>query len=486
MAASPIQKLVQSLNQGELKQFSLKVKKANNTEYNKIFQSIRLGKEPQYTNKNTFSQRKKYLYDTLIELLNNSTNSIDAIILKKLLSLETLFKRQLNILAFKEANKAQKLAEKHERYGLLIQIFEWKKNIGYYLEDFTRQDYFDLSEREEHILNEQLCYLKAKNKYMEILNLKREFGYLNSDHDRTIFSKYGEINQSTESNRTLFYSRMTKAIYHWMLKEHDEEYKLTKINIQSVDIDVDNVEFMIAHLEHLTSCVCNANFAELVSTLNNLKSKNQDGFFGKNMIIDLKLFYYSANYEILSYAHMGNMEQLRLKVNEVESEISAWGSNMSKEMLSVIYTALKMGHYYLGDVKKSKYYINKMINNYSGKIRKDVYFDALLFNLIIIFDNLEDIDYLDSNLNSTIRFLKINNMKNSFEYLFASSLRKHIHDDRIFEKVYNDLEPKFHKYFYKLKNGKLYSENYQPIYLWLLSKVKNEPFIKVVKNWSKS
>jgi len=180
------------------------------------------------------------------------------------------------------------------------------------------------------------------------------------------------------------------------------------------------------------------------------------------------------------------MEQLRLKVNEVESEISAWGSNMSKEMLSVIYTALKMGHYYLGDTKRSKYYINKMMNNYAGKIRKDVYFDALLFNLIIIFDNLENIDYLDSNLNSTIRFLKINNMKNSFEYLFASSLRKHIHDDRIFEKVYGDLEPKFHKYFYKLKNGKLYSENYQPIYLWLLSKVKKEPFITIVKNWSSS
>jgi len=483
MAISPIQKLIQSLNQGELKQFSLKVKKDNNTEYNKIFQAIKLGKEPQFINKNTFSQRKKYLYDTLLDLLNNSTSSIDAIILKKLLSLETLFKRQLNILAFKEANKAQKLAEKHERYGLLIQIFEWKKNIGYYLEDFTRQDYFDLSEREEHILNEQLYYLKAKNKYMEILNLKREFGYLNSDYDRSIFSKYGEINHSTESKRTLFYSRMTKAIYHWMLKEHDKEYELTKLNVQAVDIQVDNVEFMIAHLEHLTSCVCNANFAELVSTLDNLKIKNKNGFFGKNIIIDLKLFYYSANYEIMSYAHMGDIELLQKKVNEVESGLIYWKSNISKEMLSVVYSALKMGHYYLGDIKKSKYYINKMINNYSGKIRKDVYFDALLFNLIIIFENLDNIDYIDSNINSTIRFLKNNNMKNSFEYLFASYLRKYIYDDRIFEKVYNSLEPVFHKYFYKLDNGKLYSENYQPIYLWLISKVKNEPFITTVKNW---
>ena len=484
MPDSPLQKLIHSLKQGELKLFSLNVKHNKNTEYYKTFQAVKSGQQLQYANKNTYAQRKKYLYDVLLESLNKSTNSIDAIILKKLLTLETLFKRQLNELALKEANKAQKLAEKHERYGLLIQIFEWKKNIGYYLEDFTRKDYFDLSKREEEVLNEQLNYLKAKNKYMEILSLKREFGYLNPDYDRLLFSKFSEINCKTESKRTLFYSRMTKAIYHWMLKEHEQEYQLTKMNIQSVDMVVDNVEFLIAHLEHLTSCVCNANFVELISTLQKLKEKNKQAFFGRNTIIDLKLFYYSANYEILSYAHMGDFRMLKSKVSEVESELVVWERNLSKEMLSIIYSALKMGHYYLGDTKKSKYYINGMLKGYSKNIRNDVFFDALLFNLIIVFDNMDHLDYLESNLTSTIRYLRNNNMENSFELLFASSLQRFIYDDHIFHKVYAHIEPHLHKYFYKLKNGKFYSENYQPIYLWLLSKIKNKPLITIVEEWA--
>ncbi len=480
MPYSTIEKLIKSLKQGELRAFSLKVKQNKAPEYFNLFKQIKKGKV--HDNKEN-AQRRKYLYDSLLDSLNKKTDSIDANILKKLLNTETLFKRQLIKEAWKEVNKAQRLAQKHERFGFFIQILEWKKSIGFYLETFTRQDYFELLRLEEKALNQQLMYLKTKNLYMEILNLKKEMGYLPLNFDKEKFIRFEmEIPPEVISKRTLFYSRITKAIYYWMQKKHEQEYQLTKQNVLETDVDIDYAEYMIAHLEHLTSCVCNASFNELVYTMHELRDKYKQGYFGNNVNIELKLFYYAANYEVMSYVFMGKQNLLKEKIIEVEQGIAFWIKNLSKEMLIIIYSALKMGYYFLGDTKKSKYYVNKMLNESNKNIRKDAFDDATLFNLIIVFDK-HDVEYQESVINKTVKYFKSSNMKDSFEYKFALSLKKNLFDNKIFHKVYDDMENQFNKYFYKLSDGRLYSENYLPIYIWLLSKIKNKPLLNVTKNW---
>ena len=483
MANTSLEKLIKSLSRGELKTFSLSIKNNKSPEYYKLFRQLKADKEIANSSDNN-AQRRKYLYDSLLESLNRNVDSIDSEIIKKLLNTETLFKRQLVKEAWKEVNKAQKLAQKHERFGILIQILEYKKSIGFYLDSFSRYDHLELSQFEEKVLNQQLIYLRTKNLYMEILGLKKEIGYLESNFDKSLFSKFDvEIAPDMVSKRALFYSKMTKAIYHWMLKEHNEEYLLTKQIIEETDVIIDTTEYLMGNLEHLTSCVCNATFNELLLTLEHLKEKYSKGFFGNSKSIELKLFYYAANYEIMSYAYLGDEERLICKIEEVEEGIEYWKKNLSKEMLIVIYSALKLAYYLLGNKKLSSYYINKILSESNKAIRKDAFEEALLLNLVSAFDK-DDYDFQESVLLKTIRYFKNNDMIDSFEYKLVTSFKKNITNSDIFLKVYYELESYFDNYFYKLSDGRYFSENYLLIYIWLISKIKKEPIMQIMKKWS--
>jgi len=483
MPNTSLEKLINSLTRGELKTFSLSIKNNNSPDYYKLFKQIKSDKYNAKDDK-TNAQRRKYLYDSLLESLNRNVESIDSDIIKKLLNTETLFKRQLVKEAWKEVNKAHKLAQKHERFGILIQILEYKKSIGFYLDSFTWQDHLELSKFEEKVLNQQLIYLKTKNQYMEILGLKKEVGYLDINSSKSLFSKFDvKIAPEVVSKRALFYSKMTKAIYHWMLKEHNDEFLLTREIIEETDIKVDTTEYLIGNLEHLTSCVCNANFNELLLTLSHLKEKYSKGFFGTSTSIELKLFYYAANYEIMSYSYLGDVDKLTAKLSEVEESIEFWNKNLSKEMLIVVYTAMKLGYYLIGDKKRSSYYINKILSESSKVIRIDAFEDALLFNLVLAFDK-KDFDFQESTLVKIIRYFRNNNKTESFEYKFVMSLKKNLVDSNIYTNVYNELKTEFDKYFYKLTDGRYYSENYLPIYIWLIAKKENKPIMQIMKKWN--
>ena len=480
MAITSLEKLIKSLSRGELKAFSSSINNNNSLDYYKIFVQA---KKNGFIDKSSSIHHRKYLYDSILESISKSSNSIDSIILKKLLNTETLYNRQLIKEAWKEVNKAQKLAQKHERFGFLIQILEWKKSIGFYMGEFSRQDHQEISSLQELTLNQQLIFLQTKNKYMEILALKKEIGYLTLNYDKSFFTKYeSPIAPESESKRALFYSQMSKAIYHWMLKDHDKEYQITKNIIDNIDIKVDRTEFLIGSLEHLTSCVCNASFNELLETLFSLKTRYEEGYFGFNYSIELKLFYYAANYEIMSYAFQGNALMLNRKIIEVEHGIIKWQKNLSKEMLIIIYSALKMGHYYLGNIKESKMYINKMLTESNKSIRKDAFEDALSFNIISAMDR-NDIDYCESTLSKTIRYLNNNNMEESFEFKLATTLKNNLNSKQLFANTFNSLHNDFEQYFYKLKDGRYYSENYLPIYIWLISKIRNKPILEIMKLW---
>ncbi len=480
MSGIALERLIKSLSRGELKAFSSSMKKESDTVYFKLFKDI---KKKGIANLKSSVHNRKYLYDSILESLSKTTSNIDTIILKKLLNTEILFNKQLIKESWKEVNKVQKLAEKYERFGFFIQILEWKKTIGFYKTDFTRQDYIELSTLEEKVINQQAIYLQTKNLYMEILGLKKEIGYLPLHYDKTFFSKFKvQIAPDVNSNRSEFYSQITQAIYHWMLKEHNKEYKLTKEVVENIEIKIDPTEYLIGSLEHLTSCVCNASFNELLSTLNILKNNYYKGYFGINTNIELRLFYYAANYEIMSYTFQGNSKMLILKIKEVEEDIEYWGKKLSKEMLIVTYSALKIGHYLLGNTKEAMSYVNKMLNESNKSIRKDAFIDALLFNILMSFDK-HDFDYKENTLIKTIRYLKKNDMMQSFEYEFSIILLKHLPDSDIFNKVYNDMQVVFEKHFYKLEDGRLYSENYLPVYIWLLSKNKKKPVMDIMESW---
>lgn len=70
MEKSALEKLIKSMTKGEHKTFSLSVKNEKKPEYYNLFKKVKQSteKKKEFNFKNT--QRKKYLYDAILESLN--------------------------------------------------------------------------------------------------------------------------------------------------------------------------------------------------------------------------------------------------------------------------------------------------------------------------------------------------------------------------------------------------------------------------------
>ena len=94
-----------------------------------------------------------------------------------------------------------------------------------------------------------------------------------------------------------------------------------------------------------------------------------------------------------------------------------------------------------------------------------------------------DIYYQEQVVDKALRHFKTNNMIESFEYIFAKAMKKNIYNKNIYINVLKVIKSQLPKYFHQLNDNRYFSENFFPIYVWLLSKTKEKPIIEVVKNW---
>ena len=149
MVILSLEKLIYSLNKGELKAVSLAMKKKNNSKYKELFHVIRNKKEVKQKLQPKELQQRKYLYDLILETLSKQVKSAKSKILRHIFYTETLFERQFIKEAWKEINKAQKIAEHFEYFGFLIQILDWKRKIGFFIETFVLNDSILISKYEK-------------------------------------------------------------------------------------------------------------------------------------------------------------------------------------------------------------------------------------------------------------------------------------------------------------------------------------------------
>ena len=481
MANLPLEKLINSLSQGELRAFSLSIKKEANPSYYELFNSIRTGKYDKKKKDNNETQRRNYLYNAILDSLLGQAKTIDTQIAKGLHQAELLYNRHLEKEAWKVISKAEKLANKHERFGYIIQILEWKKIIGFRLGSFSTQDYRDTSAQEKETIDKYLNYLKAAGSYHELLIRKKKEGYVQElDKLPDTFNLDESLENSNLPKRTLYYQRMATAIKLCLVQDVKAQYKITKLIMQDAAVIIEPNECMLAYFEHLTSCICIGEFEELLFTLKKLKTDIKKGRFGNNQDITLKLFYYSSNYETMAYNYSGDRNQLVLKVKEVEQGINKLGTHLSKEMNLVIFSALLIAYYFLGEAEKSKNYINKILTTDQSNLRKDVFQETLFFYLLICIDENNDEELLAS-LKKIDSNYDLNRPQYKFEQelfpIFQSYSNGEIDKLDLYTKViraYENIDQ-------ELSSGFKYTENLYPFFLWAYSRKNNTDILTNAK-----
>jgi len=166
-----------------------------------------------------------------------------------------------------------------------------------------------------------------------------------------------------------------------------------------------NQEYLNGLLEHSTSCLCLGKTNEILSTLSLVKQNYEQGMFETYDSVSLKIFYYRSNYELLSYAFMGQEENLRKKIQEIEEGIAYWGDKIPLAMKLILATGLKFGYASIGERKKMTQQTNLLIDNYKSGLRLDVYEDGLMWNLMSIFSK-NDMDFLENQAEKAHKHFK--------------------------------------------------------------------------------
>jgi hypothetical protein len=481
-----LEKLINSLSQGELRAFSLSIKKDKNPSYYSLFNDIRSGKTDQTQKKdNNEIQRRNYLYNSILESLVKSSKTIDSQISRGLHHVEILFNRQLEKEAWKELEKVEKLANKHERFGYVIQILEWKKILGLRLDSFTEHEYEIVSNMENETMEKYKTYLEAANTYHELIQEKQKRGYIHVLKE--IPYSEGLDNKGSDKNvpkRTLYYQRMAQAIHLCLVQDIPAQYKITKLIVEDAVVINEANECLQAYFEHLTSCICMGSFAELIQLIDKLKLDVKKGKFGTDPSIKHKLFYYAANYETMAFAYMGNKPKLALKIKEVELGLTKMEENLTTEMKLTIFSALKMAHYVLNDNEESKKYLNLITSSESMKIRTDIYQDSLFFQLLIYAD-----ENRVSEMEEIIAKIKTDCNLNQPSYRFESELFTIFSAfciDKLDKKgLYSAILLAYNKSGITLSNGIQYTENYYPYFLWALARQENSTILQVAGKYFK-
>ncbi|MGB0390107.1 MAG: hypothetical protein ACPGRC_03010 [Salibacteraceae bacterium] len=478
-----LEKLIHSLSQGELRAFSLSIKKDKNPSYYNLFNGIRSGKVDDSKKKdNNEIQRRNYLYNSILESLVKSSKTIDSQISKGLHHVEILYNRQLEKEAWKELEKVEKLANKHERFGYVIQILEWKKILGLRLDSFTEDDYKSVSKLETEIMDKYKTYLLAADSYHNLIQQKQRRGYVHELKDLPDFESLQKIESNHLPKRTLYYQRMAKAIHLCLVQDIPAQYELTKLIVEDAVVINEANECLQAYFEHLTSCICMGRFEELITLLKKLKLDVKKGKFGTDPNIRIKLFYYAANYETMAYTYMGNSVQLELKIKEVEMGLKKMSEALSTEMKLTIYSALKMGHFFLGNNKEAKKYLNYVILTENIDVRRDIYQDALFFSLLVNFDEI-NLDQIELILNKISTHCDLNKPHYKFESKLFSIFKTFLENsDSNKVTLFKDIIKANNQSGIPLTNDIKYTENYYGYFLWAYSRLNNEEVLSAAKS----
>ena len=477
-----LERLINSLTQGELRAFSLSIKKEKNPSYYSLFNDIRSGKHEESKKKdNNETQRRNYLYNSILESLVKSSRTIDSQISKGLHHVELLYNRQLEKEAWKELERVEKLARKHERFGYIIQILEWKKIIGLKLKAFSSNDYKAISKNEKETIQEYLDYLKASDTYHELLLRKKKQGYIHEIDKLPDFSGVDLINPKEPiAKRTLYYQRMAHATQLCLIQDTHAQYELTKQIVKDAAVINEANECLQAYFEHLTSCICIGKFKELLDTLIKLRHDIKIGKFGTDQTIKIKLFYYASNYELMSHSYMGDKANLAIKIKEVENGIIKLGSSLSTEMRMVIYSALKMAHFFMQDYSKTINYLEQINALGAHKVRIDILQDSLFFYLLIATDE-NDSDKMELILKRIEQSCDLNKPHYLFEKELYSLFRKFSKDEYNKDELFDNLISTYNQVTPSILHDVKYTENHYIFFLWALANQNNEPLFNTAK-----
>jgi hypothetical protein len=185
--------LVKSLSRSEKRYCKIAAKADGESKYLRLFEAVEqqltfddqilqrtiYGEQPPESRK--YSELKRYLYDFLLKQLQyyDEGNSADYLLKRQLLSIRSLYRRQLFKDCRYQLRKSKQLALRYEHFVTLLELVAWEKKLAY-----TQANIDFLDEQLEPLIAEEQAYLQELSHIRELEGIFYELYTLNRKNVR--------------------------------------------------------------------------------------------------------------------------------------------------------------------------------------------------------------------------------------------------------------------------------------------------------------
>lgn len=439
------------------------------------------------------SQQRKYLGEQILRALRlyHENLSQNIIIQNGLSEIEVLYEKRQGFFCQEKIREVKELAQKYEKFGLLLQIYEWERKLKYILDKPERNE-TEISADENITLQKKLNVLNYERLFGITLEFKKKYGFVKGKHLEDLRREVIEHplmadRNECKSSKALFYFLYGNTLCRWITLDHVGAYRLSGELIHLDPKLIGDEEFFNGYLEHITSCVCMGYYDEVLSLLGNAEKLLEAKIIHPHPLLRIRLFYYWSNYSLLAYLNKGERAMLQKAVHEVERGLDEFDSLVNEEIKVIINSSLRNAYFFLGNNKKALEKMNDIMMQASESFRKDVYEDTILFSLLYWME-MKDSDMFLSALNSARRYFQLQrkniDQPNELEMQIINILKsvKDVHNDKSVEEAYSRIESAILMESHQdgMNN---YVEHLYTLLFWIRSRHRGTDYFTEARTW---
>jgi len=436
--------LIKSLSKGDRRNFKLYARlQDGDKKYIRLFDAI--DKQGKYDEKkllkqfkgerftNQFSVAKNYLYNYILKTLDIFHQDKISELRIMLHKIEILIGKNLFEQAQKLLRKAKHAAERQERFGEMLELLNYERQILHQLQEAKAYRVF-VSEiqRQEILILQKLENLQGFiHLYDKIYILRRKAG---SARGETELAELTEIlkhpllkdESMALSVRARFNQLNILNDCYWFKQEFNKclEYCCELVALFEKNNEL-RMEKKLRYLEILNNqglfYYRAGNLPEALNALTKLRAEKVKTSSEKELIKIAELYFL---FKISICMQIGNVSEGLQAIEDFQSEFATkLSGKIAKSIELTIYYIVSTFYIWSGKPSESLVWINKILNEPRTEFRTDLQCMTRILNLVAHLE-LGNTELVESNLKSTTRFLANRNRLFGFEKTTLKYLRQ--------------------------------------------------------------
>ncbi|MEW6469017.1 MAG: hypothetical protein AB1458_08845 [Bacteroidota bacterium] len=447
-ASEDIYTLIQSLSKAEKRYFKLYASLGVSSpaaSYLQLFDAIERQKkydEPRIVRKFKgvsplqFANRKKHLYGLILESLRlyHSDGSVDARLWNNLCQIEVLYDKQLIGQCRKLIQKTRQIAGQYGKHRILQEIITWEERLLVETIASEKNEEEIRALYEENLRQNELArnVTVLRQLLNDTVKFFRKGGLLRTREGMEQLKELmkhpllqDEKKLGTYHERYHFLSIW--GMYYMLISDWKSSYVFRKKHLELIEAHphhiADSPRLYISALNsYILCCEYTHRADELERTFGKVRAMLNDPVYANKHAVRFRLLGCCGSV-LHYYIHSGEYKKGVELFEQIEGAFGRLNPDISKSAEMSFYYTFAYIYFGAGDLRKSLFWLNKIINDTEAGVRDDILVSARLFNLILHYE-LGNESLIEYNVKSTYRYLLARNRLFRIETILLEFIRK--------------------------------------------------------------